>query len=118
MGGAFTMANKTANFNLRMDPEVKKNAEELFASFGMTMADAVNIFIYKSLLVGGLPFDVRYPEDGMPAKRKVRKTVETPEVKQTQTAPVQKTEAPEDVKQTEAASNVRRSSVQDLFKHM
>ncbi|MBO4242189.1 MAG: type II toxin-antitoxin system RelB/DinJ family antitoxin [Clostridiales bacterium] len=112
------MANKTANFNLRMDPEVKKNAEELFSSFGMTMADAVNIFIYKSLLVGGLPFDVRYPEDGMPSKRKAKKTVENTDVKQTQTAPAAKPEPSEDVKQPEAASNVRRSSVQDLFKHM
>ncbi|HAW15976.1 MAG TPA: hypothetical protein DCW41_04655 [Clostridiales bacterium] len=112
------MANKTANFNLRMDPEIKGRAEELFSSFGMTMADAVNIFIYKSLLVGGLPFDVRYPEDGMPAKRRAKKAAPLTEVKQTSEVVVEELPVPsEDVKQSEQAS-VRRSSVQDLFKHM
>lgn len=50
---------KTASLNIRMDPEMKRNAEQLFSSFGITIADAVNIFLSKSLMEGGLPFDVR-----------------------------------------------------------
>ena len=50
---------KTAVFNMRMDPETKKEAEELFASFGLNMADAVNIFIHQALMEEGFPFEIR-----------------------------------------------------------
>ena len=36
---------KTANINIRIEPETKKSAEELFSSFGITLTDAVNIFL-------------------------------------------------------------------------
>ncbi len=53
---------KTANINIRIEPEIKLQAEELFANLGMTVTEAINIFLYKSLLVEGLPFDVRMPK--------------------------------------------------------
>ena len=52
---------KTANLNIRIDPETKSGAERLFSSFGITITDAVNIFLHQSLMVGGLPFEVRQP---------------------------------------------------------
>lgn len=52
---------KTANLNIRVDPEVKSSAEALFSSFGLTVSDAVNIFLHQSLLEGGLPFAVKQP---------------------------------------------------------
>ncbi|MCL1804062.1 MAG: type II toxin-antitoxin system RelB/DinJ family antitoxin [Eubacteriaceae bacterium] len=52
---------KTANLNIRIDPETKQMAEELFKAFGITITDAVNMFLRQSLLVGGLPFEVRQP---------------------------------------------------------
>ena len=52
---------KTANINIRIEPDIKLNAEKLFATFGITISDAVNIFLYKSLMEGGLPFDMRQP---------------------------------------------------------
>jgi DNA-damage-inducible protein J len=51
--------SKTACINVRMEPATKEQAERLFAEFGITVADAINIFIHKSLMVGGLPFEVR-----------------------------------------------------------
>ena len=53
---------KTANINVRTDPAVKAAAEELFASFGITVSDAINIFLHQSLNMGGLPFEVRQPK--------------------------------------------------------
>lgn len=50
---------KTANINIRIDPETKAGAEQLFASFGITITDAVNIFLRQSLMVGGLPFEMK-----------------------------------------------------------
>lgn len=52
---------KTANINIRIEPEVKKEAEELFGSFGISVTDAINIFIRTSLMEGGFPFAVRQP---------------------------------------------------------
>ena len=46
---------------IRIDPETKKGAESLFALFGITVTDAVNIFLRQSILVGGLPFEVKQP---------------------------------------------------------
>ena len=52
---------KTANLHIRIDPEIKENAEQLFLRFGITITDAINMFLHQSLLVGGLPFELRQP---------------------------------------------------------
>ena len=52
---------KTANLNIRIDPTTKEAAENLFSNFGITITDAVNMFLYQSLLTGGLPFSVKMP---------------------------------------------------------
>lgn len=52
---------KSATINIRIEPEVKASVEKLFSSFGITVSDAINIFLYKSLMEGGLPFEVKQP---------------------------------------------------------
>jgi len=52
---------RTANLHIRTEPDIKSDAEQLFANFGITVSDAVNMFLRQSLLVGGLPFPVHYP---------------------------------------------------------
>lgn len=52
---------KVANINVRIDPETKAGAEKLFASFGITVTDAINIFLRKSIMEGGLPFEMKQP---------------------------------------------------------
>lgn len=52
---------KTANINIRIDPETKSSAEKLFSSFGITLTDAINIFLRKSIMEGGFPFEVKQP---------------------------------------------------------
>ena len=52
---------KTASLNIRINPETKVGAERLFASFGITVTDAVNMFLHQALMVGGLPFDLKQP---------------------------------------------------------
>ena len=52
---------KTATINMRINPEVKEDAESIFASLGMTLTEAINIFLHKSIMEGGLPFSVRQP---------------------------------------------------------
>ena len=50
--------SRTAVLNLRIEPEVKADAEELFSTFGLTVTDAVNVFLRQSLMRGGFPFEV------------------------------------------------------------
>jgi len=53
--------SRSAVLNLRIEPKVKADAEELFNSFGLTVTDAVNVFLRQSLMRGGFPFEiVRY----------------------------------------------------------
>ena len=52
---------KTATLNMRVDPSVKEEAERVYAKFGMNLTDAVNVFLHKSIMEGGLPFDLRQP---------------------------------------------------------
>lgn len=52
---------KTATINIRVDPVTKSTAEKLFASFGITITDAVNMFLHKSIMEGGLPFELKQP---------------------------------------------------------
>lgn len=52
---------KSATLNIRTDPMVKAQAEAIYQRFGITLTDAVNIFLRKSIMDGGLPFDMRQP---------------------------------------------------------
>ena len=52
---------KTANITIRIDPETKTSAEQLFSSFGITITDAISMFLHKSIMEGGLPFEVKQP---------------------------------------------------------
>ena len=52
------MAN-TTNFSVRMDSDLKKKCEALYAELGMNLTTAINVFLRQSLRVGGFPFEVR-----------------------------------------------------------
>lgn len=52
---------KTANINIRIEPEVKRDAENLFGSFGISVTDAINIFLRTSIMEGGFPFTIKQP---------------------------------------------------------
>ena len=47
---------KTATFQMRINPEIKRKAEDIFSQCGMSLTDAVNIFIQQSINAEGLPF--------------------------------------------------------------
>ena len=47
---------KSSTFQMRINPEVKKEAENVFSTYGLTLSDAVNIFLQQSIHEGGLPF--------------------------------------------------------------
>lgn len=52
------MAGNTTNISIRMDAQLKEQADELFAELGMNISTAFNIFVRQSLREGGIPFDI------------------------------------------------------------
>lgn len=52
------MAATTTNISIRMDSELKQQADKLFAELGMNMSTAFNIFVRQSLREGRIPFEV------------------------------------------------------------
>ena len=53
---------KTATLNLRVNPEVKENAENVLAQLGIPMATAIDMYLKQISLVGGIPFSVVLPK--------------------------------------------------------
>ena len=49
----------TTNVSIRLDTELKAQADELFAELGMNLSTAFNIFVRQSLREGGIPFEIR-----------------------------------------------------------
>ena len=49
---------KKATLNLRVNPEVKQNAEAVLTQLGISMSTAVDIYLRQISMVGGIPFPV------------------------------------------------------------
>ena len=49
---------RSSVLNIRIEPDIKTDAEELFGSFGLTVTDAVNVFLRQSIMRGGFPFEI------------------------------------------------------------
>ena len=47
------------NTNISLDPELKKEAVELFNSFGLDLSTAISIFLSQSVREGKIPFEIR-----------------------------------------------------------
>ena len=49
---------KTDMFRFRINPDVRKEVEAVYEKNGLSLTQAINIFIQQSLNSGGLPFQV------------------------------------------------------------
>lgn len=50
-----------AVINIRVNDEVKKEAETIFKSLGLNMSVAMNLFLKKCINENGIPFDLKIP---------------------------------------------------------
>ena len=48
--------------NLRVNPTIKQQAEDVLKQLGVPMATAVDMFLRQISLTGGIPFDVALPK--------------------------------------------------------
>ena len=50
---------RNAEVKTRTTAQIKADAAAVYARWGISLSDAINIFLAKSIEVGGLPFDMR-----------------------------------------------------------
>lgn len=55
------MSLASSYIKTRIDDETKIKAKETFASMGLTMSDAIRIFVKRVVADGSLPFEVKSP---------------------------------------------------------
>jgi DNA-damage-inducible protein J len=67
------MAMATSSYTHRIDPELRAQSEAIYAALGMPLGTAINVFLRKSVAVGGFPFDVRLD---VPARETVEAMLE------------------------------------------
>lgn len=47
--------------SIKVDPQAWESAKEIFKEYNLTLSDAINIFLNKVRLEGGMPFDIKIP---------------------------------------------------------
>lgn len=55
------MSDKTAGLYVRMKPETKEKAEDIFKRLGLSPSTAINMFYEQVILQKGLPFAIKLP---------------------------------------------------------
>ena len=53
--------SKSTNLYIRVEPDVKENAETILTQLGIPMSNAVGMFLKQVILRRGIPFDVTLP---------------------------------------------------------
>ena len=52
------MTQKTANIYVRIEPDIKKQAEDILSSLGVSASSAINMFYKQIILKKAIPFDI------------------------------------------------------------
>ena len=55
--------SKTANIQTRVNPELKKKAQEILNALNLSMSEAISLFLTQVTLHRGIPFKIKIPND-------------------------------------------------------
>lgn len=109
--------NKTSNIYIRIEPEVKKEAEEILSRLGIGASLAVNMFYKQIILHQGMPFDVVIPSsknDKKVISQTIENKVDKPVILKETTKPVQKQiSKPVEIKESKQKEEVRELSAKE-----
>ena len=56
--------------SIKVDPLAWEQAKAIFKEYNLTVSDAINIFLNKVRMEGGLPFEIKIPSDRLKAAMK------------------------------------------------
>jgi DNA-damage-inducible protein J len=54
---------KTATIQTRVDPVVKKNAQQILKKLNITMSEAISMYLSQITLHKGIPFELKIPNE-------------------------------------------------------
>jgi len=49
--------------NVYLDSDMKEQAKQIFKKYGVSLSDAINMFLTQSVMVRGLPFEMKIPNN-------------------------------------------------------
>jgi DNA-damage-inducible protein J len=52
---------KTDTLHIRVEPSVKQKAEKTLRELGLSITDAINVFLNQVILQDGIPFEIKKP---------------------------------------------------------
>ena len=53
---------KTDTLHIRIEPTVKKKAEKTLKDLGLSITEAINVFLNQVILQDGIPFEIKKPK--------------------------------------------------------
>jgi len=66
--------NTRRQTSIKVDPKAWDAAKNIFKEYNLTVSDAINIFLNRVRIDGGLPFQIKVPSEGL---REAMKEVDT-----------------------------------------
>ena len=49
--------------NVYLDSDMKEQAKQIFKKYGVSLSDAINMFLTQSVMERGLPFELKLPNE-------------------------------------------------------
>ena len=53
---------KTDTLHIRIEPSIKQRAEETLNDLGLSITEAINVFLNHVILHDGIPFEIKKPK--------------------------------------------------------
>ena len=57
------MTTSKVRTNVYLDSDMKAQAKEIFKHYGVSLSDAINMFLTQSVMERGLPFEMKIPNN-------------------------------------------------------
>ena len=54
---------KTAQIRARVEPDLKEKAEGILSTLGVSPTEAIRLFYRQVIMMGGIPFSIRIPNE-------------------------------------------------------
>ena len=53
---------KVSNINIRVDADLKEESSELFEYLGLSLTEAITLFLRQAVLTSSIPFEIKKPD--------------------------------------------------------
>jgi DNA-damage-inducible protein J len=57
------MISQKTRTNVYLDKAIKEKAKEIYKQYGVSLSEAINMFLVQSVMERGLPFEMKIPND-------------------------------------------------------